>query len=275
MRLEFNIAIIDDDLEDPRKSRAISELINNLKLWVENKGFIPILFKATSMEDCLNDKCLDGNQHHNRIDLYLSDNNLGGKNHDGIDLYLQLKNSKLICDFILYTRSDISEIIKKISEHLNEKKDPNLFSRFTFVSRNNDPSDLSWHQPINDVLNHIITSREEINHLRGLFAQVTALIHNKMKEKLKNDVIDFAPAILECKQKGFINDNLKKWLETQRQRRNDIIHNNEEYCPDKKTFIIECKDGKSTRQIYSNANFPKLRSQLLSTKEEFFKQIEK
>src|SRR5699024_5968574 len=99
-------------------------------------------------------------------------------------------------------------------------------------------------------------------------------IHSKMKEKLKNEKIDFADAIVECKRRNIIDDELKGWLETQRARRNDIVHNNERYDYKSKTFIIDCKDGRATSQHYCYKDFPKLRKQLLSTKQKFFEQIE-
>lgn len=273
MRLYFNVAVIDDDFTDNKRSRSILRLLETLEEHIANKGFNPEFFKYLSMEDCLEDKnSLDENQHQNRIDLFLSDNNLGGKNEDGIDLYLKLQDTELICDFILYTRSDINEIVKKLSDDLLEKNNPNLFTRFTFVARPGDPSDTSWHDPILKTIDHIITKREEINHLRGLFAQVTAIMHNKLREVLNNDKLTFEDAIDEAENKGKINKKLKDWLHNQRLRRNSILHNDEAYDPIRQTFTIQCEERHNT-QTYSFRDFPKLRKQLFSTKEEFDQQI--
>jgi hypothetical protein len=181
MRLDFNIAVIDDDLNNPQKSRSINKLLVNIEEHINNKGFSTIFYKYLNMENFIGNMEINGKQHAGRIDLYLSDNNLQGQHQDGIDVYLSLKNTGLICDFILYTRSDIDEIIKKLSKDLNTKKDPNLFTRFTFVARPDDPSDLNWHNPIIQTIEHIITTREEINTLRGLFAHVTAKMHHNLK----------------------------------------------------------------------------------------------
>ena len=102
--------------------------------------------------------------------------------HDGIDLYLTLKG-KCICDFVLYTSSKQESIIKKLTEYLKDEQDPNLFSRFTFVSRHNGGKE--WHKEIINVINHILTKREEINNLRGLYAQLTAKIQHRLMELLE------------------------------------------------------------------------------------------
>lgn len=272
MRLDFHVVVIDDDFYDDKKSRSVNSLLTRLERHIEKKGFTPKFFKYLSMDSCLNDDSLCGEKHLNRIDLYLSDNNLQGANQDGIDLYLKLKDIKLTCDFVLYTRSDIDEIVSKLSKDLNEKKDPNLFTRFTFVARPAEPSEQDWHNPILLTIDHIITKREEINHLRGLFAQVTAKIHNKLKELIGNSKLDFESSINQAKDNGIIDQRLKDWLHTQRLRRNAIIHNDEIYDSNKKTFCIRCEE-KHNIQTYTDADFPMLRERLKSTKEIFFEQI--
>lgn len=269
MRLKFNIALIDDDIENERKSRVIQILISELEKYVANKGFQPVIFKFTNMEQCLNDDSIDKIKHKNRVDLYLSDNNLTGENQNGIDLYLQLKNSRLICDFILYTKSEVDEIIKVITKYLRDTKDPNLFSRFTFVTQANNPEDNSWHDPIKKVLDHVINSREEISHLRGLFAHETAIIHNKMREILNEDDINFSSAIKKCYENKIISDELKEKLSDQRKIRNEIIHSIEDYNDSEREYYLKCKDG----QNYSCKDFPKLRNDLAVVKDEFYKQI--
>ena len=49
MRLKFNIALIDDDIENERKSRVIQILISELEKYVANKGFQPVIFKFTNI----------------------------------------------------------------------------------------------------------------------------------------------------------------------------------------------------------------------------------
>lgn len=269
MRLDFNVVIVDDDFNNKVKRRSIDSLILRLEEYINKKGFTSKFFKYLSMNDFLTNKSICGDQHLGRIDLQLSDNNLQGQDQDGIDLYLKLKETKLTCDFILYTRSDIDEIVNKLSQDLNDKKDPNLFTRFTFVARASDPSDLDWHNPIFHTIDHIISKREEINHLRGLFAQVTAKIHNRLKTLIGNHRLDFESSIDTAWERKIIDSELKKWLHTQRLRRNSIIHNDETYDSQKKTFYIECEEQHNT-QKYTDVDFPMLRERLKSTKEKFF-----
>ncbi|MBK5143412.1 hypothetical protein I2494_06710 [Budviciaceae bacterium BWR-B9] len=281
MRLNFNIVIVDDDFEDFRsnKCRSINRLIEDVSQHIEKKGFTPIFFKYTNVDACLNDESIDGNKHQNRIDFYLSDNNLDGdENKNGIDLYLKLKDSidkKVLCDFVLYTRSEIDEIIEKLSKKLNTEKDPNLFTRFTFISRPNEASDTDWHDRIKSVLDYIITQREEINHLRGLFAQITARMHNILKEKLNNDNLTFKDAIDTAYNNKFIKLSLRRKLHTQRNRRNGIIHNDEEFDPKLKEFKIKCSDTEdsSRGKPYGHSEFQKLREYLKSTENELLEQV--
>lgn len=240
MRLEFNIAVVDDDFENegsPR-SRSVNRMIDTLKRHIESKGFIPQIFKSTSMQNCLKDINLENKKHNRRIDLYISDNNLGEsdvdkeKGNDGIDLYYFLRNTdKLSCDFILYTRSDHQEIVNRLSKELVDKKDPNLFTRFTFVSRPDEPSDNNWYEPIKKVLDHVITQREELNNLRGLYAQVMSQIHIKLEEYLNEEMklkcaIDAAfDRNILCKIK---DPTLQKHLHYNRQLRNGLLHYDEE-----------------------------------------------
>ncbi|AYW90634.1 hypothetical protein EGX47_04360 [Yersinia pseudotuberculosis] len=282
MRLNFNIVVVDNDFDDldGNKCRSINILIEDITKHIEGKGFSPEFFRYADLDSFLGDSSIDKNKHQNRIDFYLSDNNLeGGENKNGIDLYLKLKSSshrKIFCDFVLYTRSELTEIVRKLSKKLNDEQDPNLFTRFTFICRPDDASDTDWHNSIKSLLDNIITQREEINHLRGLFAQVTARMHNKLKEKLKKDNLTFKDAITQASDKKIITPELKKWLNTQRNRRNGIIHNDEYYDFGSKEFKIDCSDYDDSNRAkpYSHSKFNELRQYLKCTESELLKQVE-
>ena len=281
MRLNFNIVIVDDDFDDPEgnKCRVINRLIDDMTRHIQKKGFIPEFFKYCDLNSFLNNKSIDGNQHNNRIDFFLSDNNLGKKddNKNGIDLYLKLKDlkkNKILCDFVLYTRSEVDEIVEKLSNKLNSEKNPNLFTRFTFISR---PSvyDTDWHNNIKSLLDHVITQREEINQLRGLFAQITSRMHNKLKEKLEEGDITFSCSINSAYREKYISKDLKDNLHIQRCRRNGIIHNDEFFDSSTNEFKIKCSDkNNSTEKSYSHSQFCELREYLKSTEIELMKQLQ-
>lgn len=256
MRLNFNIVIVDDDFEQSNKKKcySINRLKDDIEQYIKNKGFSPEFFRYTNLDSCLNDESLDGNKHRNRIDFYLSDNNLEGKeegeegekpkNKNGIDLYLNLKNqigSKILCDFLLYTRSEIGEVVAKLSNTLKEKNDPNLFTRFTFVSRPNEPSDTDWHKPVKAVIDLIITRREEINNFRGLYAQYTSKIHKELQRTHHLDPnLSFCKIINSVCQTGDMNEDIFQSLHRIRMIRNSLMHEDEKLCNKTNKYKIDC-----------------------------------
>lgn len=241
MRLDFNLVVVDDDWDDPDRSVNIRRLINHIKNIVESKGFK----LDTKGFVNVNDAHSDANR---RVDLFLSDNNLGNNpshqdnsmQNGGIEFYLQLRNMRIqpyLCDFVLYTRSTYDEIINKLSVELNSKKDPNLFSRFTFVSRNAGGD--GWHQPIFNLLDHILTKREEINTLRAIYAQYVSRMDLFLKRKFNipaskrlDETIDLIPGTLGVD---------KNSLHEVRLIRNGLMHNDEEFCTATQQYRIKYK----------------------------------
>ncbi len=150
MRLDFNVVLIDDDKDDSQRNRGVNRLKQLVENHIRQKGFKPIIRFEKSSNPILELNDFEKK----RIDLYLSDNNLSNNSQEnnineedgGIELYLNLKEL-FICDFILYSRSDKSTIIRKLTTDLNEKQNPNLFSRFSFIERNSTSED--W---INNIL---------------------------------------------------------------------------------------------------------------------------
>lgn len=262
MRLDFNLVVVDDDWDDPDRSINIKRLISQIKNKVEAKGF---KLDANGFVN-VDDAHIEANR---RVDLFLSDNNLGNnpnhqdnaKQNGGIDFYLQLRNMKAqayLCDFVLYTRSTQDEIVNKISNELNDKKDPNLFSRFTFVSRN--AGGEGWHQPVLNLLDHILTKREEINTLRAIYAQYVSRIDLHLKNKFSipldktlHDTINLIPNSLG------INTSL---LHEIRKIRNGLMHNDEERCPATQQWAIKYEKLDNTIDLILEDELQKFRDKL-------------
>ena len=276
MRLDFNYVVIDDDLEDVDDRADVVNLINKIDNKLRNKGFVPKCFMYSSKNEFTSD--LSRNElTTNRIDLYLSDNNLGDEtnehDNDGIEIYLELKK-EFICDFALYTRSDTSEIVAKMAKYLIDKNYPGLFSRFTFIPRieSND----QWHKDVLELLDHILTKREEMNNLRGLFAEKIAKIDLHLKEILNSDPEEnFKATLRRIPVSRFKNSNINKdYLDNLRQIRNALLHAEETFDPIKKEFTIsyylEDKKGKRTqsRVIIYESECSKYRNQLNTVCEE-------
>ena len=252
MRLDFNYAIIDDDFIDEDDSWEVEQLIKKINENIEDKGFKPICKRYKSKRDFENSITREDISP-NRIDLYISDNNLGnnthindrGKKDVGIDIYLDLKDT-LICDFILYTRASTSSIVKRLSDYLLEKQNPGIFSRFTFVPRS--ANNTVWHQEVVQVIDHILTKREEINNLRGLYAQYVSRIDLMIKDKFNRDNQEtLEESINSINKKHFTSNFPKAFLHNIRTIRNSLLHNDEEYCKINNEFIIYFKVGKNPK----------------------------
>ncbi len=252
MRLDFNYAIIDDDFVDEDDSWEVEQLIKKINKSIKDKGFNPICKPYKSkreFEDSINREDISPN----RIDLYISDNNLGnnthindsGKKDDGIEIYLDLKDT-LICDFILYTRASTSSIVKRLSDYLLEKQNPGIFSRFTFVPRS--ANNAIWHQEIVRVIDHILTKREEINNLRGLYAQYVSRIDLMIKKKFgRDDKETLEDSINSINKKYFSLQFKRAYLHNIRLIRNGLLHNDEEYSKVNSEFIIYYKKNNNPK----------------------------
>ncbi len=72
MRLDFNIALIDDDIDDTLRDRGVKRLEQLLGSHIRKKGFNPCFRKEKSSVPILELSTSEKK----RMDLYLSDNNL-------------------------------------------------------------------------------------------------------------------------------------------------------------------------------------------------------
>lgn len=258
MRLEFNYVIIDDDFSDDDDRSNIDSLIEKINKRLESKGFIPIhhtFVSKSAFEQARQDSQSTTEPIINkRIDLYLSDNNLGNSGgqpdnnehaHDGIEIYINLKQN-FTCDFVLYTRSNATEIINKMVTFLQYYKNPDLFSRFNFIARGNNED---WHNKVLEIIDFIITKREEMNILRGLFAEKISSIDKHLKGILGNPNETFKQTLDKIASKGYFSrskiTNIETRLNNLRQVRNALLHNDEE-------FDTACKEYKIAYTYYEN-----------------------
>jgi hypothetical protein len=253
MRLDFNLIIVDDDWDDDDSNTEIKKLTQELELKIKSKGFVPHVtgFSSVNAANESNAK---------RIDLYLSDNNLGDNPthvnpaamNGGIAYYLQLKRQAYVCDFVLYTRSQVNEIVKNLSDDLLERQDPNLFSRFTFVSRSEGGT--GWHKSILDLIDHLITKREELNNLRGLYAQQVSKIDIHLKNTYPDTVKMKLKGTINAIPNNKINNANKEFLNEVREIRNGLMHNDELLCPIRDEFCVRFRgdDGTTQYEIYES-----------------------
>ena len=269
MRSDFNIVIVDDLFDDEDDRGVLDKFINYIKSTVANRGFVAQVNEFSSATAVLTGMDLNLRK---RIDLYISDNNLEDGENEGIDFYLNLKRD-FICDFILYTQSGVDGIINRIKEDLDQHKDPSLFSRFTFVSRQNDAI---WKSKSDDVVKHIITQREQFNNLRGLFAQSTSKMHTHLANLVIASGVDarFQNTIEEAYRVKKINAYLREQLHKVRLIRNALMHEDEQRCPITLRYFIEyptpiltdtsVRENVTKTQLFETDQFHQLRQQLKS-----------
>jgi len=267
MRLDFNVVIIDDDWTDPEHKEEVEELKDYVYSYVGKKGFRPEISIYQGVQDFKNNRAQETKD---RVDLFLSDNNLEEEGN-GIDFYIEMSKEK-IHDFVLYTRDDRSTIVDKLVNDLQDTQNPNLFTRFTFVKRE---SDKVWFENIEEIIDLVLTKREEINNLRGLYAQQMAKVENFLKEKVPNSQrLDLIDLIDQAQKLGMLEANLAKKISFQRCRRNAFIHNDEEYCRIRKAWYIpyneynpESQKCARPKKAYEQ-EFDTLRTQLAAVVEE-------
>lgn len=273
MRLDFNIVLIDDDKDDSSRNRGVKKLKESIENHIRKKGFKPIIRFEKSSQPILLLKVSDKK----RIDLYLSDNNLSNNSQEknpneedgGIDLYLDLKDL-FICDFILYSRSDKSTIIRKLVNDLNQKQNPNLFTRFSFVERNS--TNETWINDILGIIDHIITRREELNNLRGIFAQVMSRVHHYLRNRYSYPSdLDLDGVLKRVDRERKIVKNDYDELMELKNIRNGLLHNDEKICQSTQRRYIEYKSFyrsisgelvEKIGQIYEDQNYDPLRIRL-------------
>ncbi len=255
MRLEFNIVLVDDDKDDSRRNSGVLKLKMQIESHILRKGFKPVVHFYKSSFDV---NSLSSNDK-KRIDLFLSDNNLsnnsrnedlGGKD-GGIELFLNLRQEYL-CDFILYSRVNKISIVNKLVNDLNTYKNPNIFTRFSFIERSNvdfdeldedeDQDIENWIYPILSIVDQIITRREELNNLRGIFAQVMSRVHHKMIERYRiPPSLNLADTIKYAFENKKITETDYIELLSLKNIRNGLLHNDEFLCPDKEVRCIGYK----------------------------------
>lgn len=243
MRLDFKVLLVDDDYADPIKARGIVKISEAISGRITNKGFTPHVVIKSDISH------IEPEHKTRRTDLFISDNNLGGQDEsglsNGIDFYFSLKRD-FICDFILYTSSDKSEIVNKLITKLHDTQDPNIFSRFNFVSRRNGDE---WYESIYSVIDHILSKREEINNLRGLYAELMSKIYLKLAAATNfhgnfDELIDLAY------EKKKISLQLKRFLHHHRAIRNGLSHNDEELCTTRNEYKVKYHALGKDKYIY-------------------------
>lgn len=237
MRLDFNVILVDDDWDDEDNNSDLKNLIHELEQKILSKGFQPNIKPFASITEAnLNDN--------RRTDLFLSDNNLGdNSNHPdlsakngGIEYYLELKQKPFLCDFVLYTRTQKNEIIQKLATDLTTRQDPNLFSRFTFVTRSNGGT--GWHRLILDTIDHTLTKREELNNLRGFYAQQTSRMDEHLKSKYPSTKEKKFKATINFIPNTAIDSHGKQKLHEVREIRNGLMHNDEVLCTINDEYLV-------------------------------------
>lgn len=159
MRSKYNILWLDDEFS--KRNSSINTTVQRVKEYMERKGFECCVEQFKTFEDAMIFLNTD-----KKVDLFISDYNIGGDNKTGLD-FLKFVRNKYRKEMMLYSNNNIEEIKSYVIEKLSNGDIPlNFFSKFTFQSAV--LPDVLF-RTIQDVINDTLIRWEELNALRGLF----------------------------------------------------------------------------------------------------------
>lgn len=159
MRSNYNILWLDDEFS--KRNSSINTTVQRVKAYMESKGFECCVEQFKTFEDAMRFLNTD-----KKVDLFISDYNIGGDNKTGLD-FLKFVRNKYRKEMFLYSNNDVDEIKDYVVGKLNSGEIPlNFFSKFTFQSTIR-PDVLL--RDIKEVIDETLIRWEELNALRGLF----------------------------------------------------------------------------------------------------------
>ncbi len=173
MNRKINILWIEDNL-----SKTVKRFQKEVKNIIEKAYYkvdiinVKEMYKTLKSNEEFGENILKS--HH--IDLIFSDNSLPN-NEEGIDFLTKYRLSGEYKYYILYSSLNENDIIKKISDKLNENKKVHLFSNFDFISLKN------WEDRIDDSIKAFLNNRSKIEELRNMYIVENALIEDELESK--------------------------------------------------------------------------------------------
>lgn len=251
MRNEVRVIWLEDSISGINK-RPHQTRFEAVKEHIESKGYQPNITVVTDIKEAKRLLTIRGGEE--RYDFFISDFDLGGGTdaEKGLDYLVEVRKSKNYKRFfVLYSRNEYSTISQKVVEKLQDEKNINLFTNFSFISVATDDKYTIEHvkQKFKDSIDIGLARWDELNAIRGMYMCEHAEIEYHLREKgifgSYEEQIGYF-----CTKENIPKDIQTLWDE-QRKIRNALAHVREAFDHKKKCFYIESNED-SRIKIFEN-----------------------
>lgn len=239
MRSEVKVIWLEDSTSGGN-ARPHNRRVKIVEEHIKSKGYKPNINVVTKIEEAKKLLHIRGGE--TRYDFFISDFDLGGGigAEKGLDYLVEVRKSKNYKRFfVLYSRNEYSTISDKVIEKLQNEKNINLFTNFSFISVATDDkytiNDIQ--QKFKDSIDIGLARWDELNAIRGMYMCEHAELEHRLREKgIEGDYEQQIEYF--CQQKS-IPDDIKSLWNNQREIRNALAHVREAFDHQKKSFYIE------------------------------------
>ena len=251
MRNEVRVIWLEDSIRGTNK-RPHERRVEAVKEHIESKGYQPNIEVVTNISEAKSLLTKRGGEE--RYDFFISDFDLGGGTdaEKGLDYLVEVRKSKNYKRFfVLYSRNEYSTISQKVVEKLQDEKNINLFTNFSFISVATDDKYTIEHvkQKFKDSIDIGLARWDELNAIRGMYMCEHAEIEYHLREKGISGSYEEQIGYF-CTKENIPKDIQTLWNE-QRKIRNALAHVREAFDHRKKCFYIVSNED-SRIKIFEN-----------------------
>ena len=188
MRANYKILWLDDDFANPIKSKSIKKIVNEIKQYLEDLGYISDITYIKN-EGEAKQKILSNE----KIDLFISDYNIDDT-YKGID-FLKDVRKKYLQEMILYSNVNSVDIKNYLIENIqNDAVDLQFMTKFTFHSTTPQSGLVST---IKQIIDLTLLRWQELNALRGFCLAETSQVEENIRNYLKS-LPDMSSLLSQC-----------------------------------------------------------------------------
>lgn len=262
MRRTINVLWLDDIVSEG--GSEVSYLENAFQEALKKQGYRGTFVTVSSIDEAMN-KISDNS---NRIDFFVSDYNLDGK-QSGISFLNTIRKEKRLKEhFVLYSNNDESRIRTEIIKELNDENEllDNL-TNYSFFSTASNSSKSSLIKKFGESIALALSRWEELSALRGEYASLNTLaewIARRIMFSVTSDntyvsvdnspLYSYSKVIKDLKTKVVsgnlpcglsdttINNIFNNWDKC-RESRNTLEHNTEKWDFNSRGYYISKPDG--------------------------------
>ena len=249
MRNEVRVIWLEDSITGANK-RPHNRRVEAVKEHIKSKGYQPNIEFVTNIEKAKQLLTTRGGE--KRYDFFISDFDLGGGTdaEKGLDYLVEVRKSKNYKRFfVLYSRNEYSTISQKVVEKLQDEKNINLFTNFSFISVATDDKYTIEHvkQKFKDSIDIGLARWDELNAIRGMYM----CEHAELEDKLKSKQLYYSGNIKSYCDKFSIAKEIEVEWDRQRKIRNALAHVSEAFDHTRNCFYIVSNEDPRIK-IYEN-----------------------